>query len=95
MKNSKKPFCAVPFTIAFTATPAGNYYRDCCSKMPYQTSEKNQTFSQWWHSDNLNKFRKKLLQNNEWPDECWACKTSEDQCGHSHRTAVNEWNITN
>lgn len=83
---NKRPFCVVPFVEAFSGIVST--YRDCCSTSPCIDSQPEQSFEQWWHSAELNKFRQEL-QHNQWPDRCSKCRIQEEAGGHSFRQAVN------
>lgn len=72
MKPKKNPFCKVPFVLGFTTID--NRYRDCCSKRPRLESDPSHDFQQWWKSDELNKFRKQMMETTEFPPECASCK---------------------
>ena len=92
MKQKKTPFCKVPFVIGFTTID--NRYRDCCSKRPRLNSDPTHDFQQWWKSDELNRFRKQMLETTEFPPECASCEIAEKDPGNnssSFRTAVNKW----
>ena len=95
MKDKKTPFCKVPFLVGFT--DIDNRYRDCCSKRPRLYSDPDQSFQEWWKSDELNKFRKDMMETTEFPPACSSCKIAEQDEGNnfsSFRTAVNKWGHT-
>lgn len=79
--------CAVPFVELFTASAGG--YRNCCVAHPQITSKPGQSVLQWWNSDELNDFRKKLT-GTALPDDCRLCDIQEKSQGSSMRTAVNK-----
>lgn len=79
--------CAVPFVELFT-TATGSY-RNCCTAHPQITSKANQSVMQWWTSDELNAFRKKMS-GSDLPNDCRNCEIQEKSQGRSMRTAVNE-----
>lgn len=95
MITNKKPFCAVPYTIAFTAAST---FRDCCSKKKSEQifSSPGQTFADWWSSNNLNAFRQEFNVET-WQElststasACNSCYISEKDTGHSFRIAINK-----
>lgn len=86
MKTISKPFCAVPFTTAFTQ---GAGFRDCCSRHHGIKSQSEQNFISWWHSDELVSFRNQLATSDQWPSGCDSCKIREDSTDISFRSAVN------
>jgi organic radical activating enzyme len=87
-KTQSKPFCAVPFTTAFTYNNIG--FRDCCTRYPQIISQPDQNFANWWHSNELVSFRHQLLTSNQWPSGCEGCQLREASTGTSFRLAVNQ-----
>jgi organic radical activating enzyme len=95
MKDKKTPFCKVPFLIGYTT--GNNQYRDCCSKRPRLCSDPGQDFQEWWKSDELNQFRRELMETMEHPPGCSTCAIAEKYEGNnftSLRTAINKWDNT-
>lgn len=89
MNHKKTPFCKVPFLIGFTTDDSR--YRDCCSKQPQVTSNRNEGFERWWNGQELKSFRKIMMRSEQHPRGCESCKIAEQQQGSSFRTAVNKW----
>ena len=95
MKDKKTPFCKVPFLVGYTTEK--NQYRDCCCKRPQLYSDPEQDFQEWWKSDELNQFRKELMETTEFPPECSTCEIAEKYEGNnftSLRTEINKWDNT-
>ena len=84
---NKQPFCVIPFVEAFSGLVAP--YRNCCTADPQIESRPDQTFDQWWNSQELNDFRQKFF-TDQWPSECYKCQLQEIESGKSFRTAVNQ-----
>ena len=89
MITNKKPFCAVPFSVAFNNSK--NLFRDCCSKTNTTQikSKPGESFSSWWNSKELNAFRQELT-THKWPDGCLPCKLQEKERNFSFRMAANK-----
>lgn len=87
MKHTQ-PFCKIPFSVAYTTqSKVDSFYRDCCVKNP-KIFSKDQSFSNWWQSGELNNFRNRLLINSSWPASCENCKINEENGNQSLRLSA-------
>lgn len=77
------PFCSAPFH-SFSVKPEG--FRPCCSRhaLPIQGDDA----IEWWNSDYLKAFRKRMFDQKTLPDECLKCLASNDTGGQKYSPTI-------
>lgn len=80
-------FCILPFTHLSTRVD-GNV-APCCRSMDTVGSIKENTLSEIWNNENMQKLRQQFM-NNERPEGCWPCWQLENQGSVSMRQSMND-----
>lgn len=85
--KQKNILCAVPFVKSWVNQDGG--FRNCCVADPQIHSTPDQSFDEWWTSNELINFRQQLIADTL-PPQCHRCTLKESVQQESIRLAVNK-----
>ena len=89
ISSNSKTFCIRPFMHLATRTHGAAL--PCCVGKSFKTLQLNRnTFSEVWHSQEINEIRRKML-SNKYVDLCKTCYDEEKSGIASHRIRSNEY----